>query len=83
MLVACAVLVVFGIVRGPLNTAASARVLDRALTDAHGTPMIADSMLAEQVALAGGRVYVANPIDAFSRADQRLWIAWLEGQAGG
>ena len=83
VLVACAVLVVFGIARGPLNTAASARVLDRALSDAHGTPMIADSMLAEQVALAGGRVYVANPIDAFSRADQRLWIAWLEGQAGG
>lgn len=83
VLVACAVLVVFGIARGPLNTAASARVLDRALTDAHGTPMIADSMLAEQVALAGGRVYVANPIDAFSRADQRLWIAWLEGKPAG
>jgi hypothetical protein len=40
-------------------------------------------MLAEQVVLAGGRVWVANPLDAFSRADQRLWIAWLAGQPAG
>jgi hypothetical protein len=45
--------------------------------------VIADSSLAEQVVLAGGVVWVANPIDAFSRADQRLWIAWLEGRPAG
>jgi hypothetical protein len=83
VLVACGVLLVFGLVRGPINTGATPRVLDRALADAHGTPVIADSMLAEQVALAGGRVWVANPIDAFSRADQRAWIAWLEGRPAG
>jgi hypothetical protein len=83
VLVACGVLVVFGLVRGPINTAATPRVLDRALAAAHGTPVIADSMLAEQVALAGGRVWVANPIDAFSRPDQRAWIAWLEGRPAG
>ena len=82
-LVACGVLVVFGIARGPLNTAATPRVLERALADAHGTPVIADSTLAEQVVLAGGVVWVANPIDAFSRTDQRLWIAWLEGRPEG
>jgi hypothetical protein len=82
-LVACGVLVVFGIARGPLNTAATPRVLERALADARGTPVIADSTLAEQIALGGGRVWVANPIDAFSRADQRLWIAWLEGRPSG
>ena len=79
----CGLLVVFGIARGPLNTAGSPRLVDRAVTDARGTPVIADSMLAEQVVLAGGRVWVANPLDAFSRADQRLWIAWLAGQPAG
>jgi hypothetical protein len=83
VLVACGVLLVFGLVRGPINTAATPRVLDRALADAHGTPVIADATLAEQLALAGGRVWVANPIDAFSRADQRAWIAWLEGRPAG
>jgi hypothetical protein len=74
---------VFGIVRGPLNTAATPRVLERALAEAHGTPVIADSTLSEQIVLGGGRVWVANPIDAFSRTDQRLWIAWLEGRPEG
>jgi hypothetical protein len=83
VLAACGVLVVFGLARGPLNTAATTRVLDRALADAHGTPVIADSPLAEQVVLAGGVVWVANPIDAFRRGDQRLWIAWLEGRPAG
>lgn len=83
VLIACGVLVVFGIARGPLNTAATSRVLERALADAHGTAVIADSTLAEQIVLAGGRVWVANPIDAFSRADQRLWIEWLEGRPAG
>ena len=83
ILVACGVLAVFGLVRGPLETGASPRMLQRALTAANGTPVIGDSMLSEQVALAGGRVWIANPIDAFSRADQRLWIAWLEGLPAG
>jgi hypothetical protein len=83
LLFACSVLIVFGIVRGPLNTAATPKVIQRALADAKGTPVIADSMLSEQIALAGGRVWIANPIDAFSRTDQRLWIAWLEGRPSG
>jgi hypothetical protein len=28
-------------------------------------------------------VRVGNPIDAFSRDDQRLWISWLEGHPSG
>jgi hypothetical protein len=83
VLAACALLVVVGFVRGPINTAASQPLLDRALVDAHGTPILADSMRAEQVALAGGLVWIANPVDAFSRADQRLWLAWLAGRPAG
>lgn len=40
-------------------------------------------MLAEQVALAGGRIWVGNPLDAFSHADQSLYLDWLEGRAAG
>jgi hypothetical protein len=83
VLAACAVLVVAGIARGPLNTAATPRLVDRALLDAHGTPILADTMRAEQIALAGGTVWIANPVDAFSRADQRVWLAWLEGKPSG
>jgi hypothetical protein len=83
VLVACSVLVVFGIARGPLNTAATASLVDRAVLDARGTPVIADSTLAEQIVLAGGRVWVANPLDAFSRPDQRLWLDWLAGRPAG
>ena len=40
----------------------------RTLALAHGTPVLAEDLLAEQVADAGGRVWVANPIDAFRDA---------------
>jgi hypothetical protein len=40
-------------------------------------------MLAEQVADSGGRVWMANPIDAFSRADQRVYVEWMRGLPAG
>jgi hypothetical protein len=79
----CAIVAALGIVHGPFNTAASAPLVTRAVADAHGTPVLAEDALAEQVALAGGRIWVGNPVDAFSRADQRLWIAWLMGRPSG
>ena len=81
--VAAALGVVVAVVRGPLVTGASDQLLDRALADAHGTPVLAEDQLAEQVALRGGRIWVGNPIDAFRRSDQRAYIAWLEGEAAG
>ena len=57
---------------------------DRTADAAHararrGTPVLAEDLLAEQVADRGGRVWVSNPIDAFRQADQRLYVAWLRG----
>ena len=43
----------------------------------------AEDLLAEQVADAGGRVWVSNPIDAFSTADQRVYVEWLRGLPAG
>jgi len=50
---------------------------------ASGRPVLATSLLAGQVAAAGGRVWVSNPIDAFSRSDQRLYLDWLAGRREG
>lgn len=70
-------------VRGPSSTGAGERVLATALGAAEGTPILAQDVLAEQVALAGGRIWVGNPLDAFRRADQRLYLDWHEGRAAG
>jgi hypothetical protein len=79
----CGLVVILGLLHGPFNTAATSTVVERAVRDAHGTPVLAEDALAEQVALAGGHVWVGNPVDAFSRADQRLWFAWLLGRPAG
>ncbi|HXJ62449.1 MAG TPA: hypothetical protein VNN79_01730, partial [Actinomycetota bacterium] len=76
-------LTVFGIVHGPRELGARDVVLHRALTDARGTPVLATDILAEQFALEGGRVWIGNPIDAFPRKDQRVYVDWLQGKPAG
>jgi hypothetical protein len=80
-LVALAIL--YGLVRGPIQSGASRGLLEEALELAQGTPVLADGILAEQVALAGGRVWLGNPVDAFDSGDQRLYLAWLKGDPSG
>jgi hypothetical protein len=53
------------------------------LAAAAGKPVLADAVLGQQVALAGGRVWVDNPIDAFRRPDQSTYVNWLDGRPGG
>jgi hypothetical protein len=48
-----------------------------------GRPVLADAILGQQLVLAGGRVWVDNPIDAFRRSDQQLYVDWLDGKAAG
>jgi len=48
-----------------------------------GGPVLADAIVGEQLAIAGGRLWVSNPIDAFGRRDQRLYLDWLDGRPGG
>ena len=80
--VAVAVLL-FAIARGPLPTGASPRLVARAIALSHGTPVLAEDSIAEQVALAGGKVWLSNPIDAFSKQDQNVYLDWLSGAQGG
>jgi len=69
------VLTVVGLARGPLDTGSRRLAAEAAR---HG-PVLSEGVLAEQVELAGGVVWVSNPLDAFRAADQRLYLDWLEG----
>ena len=77
------VAVVIGLAHGPLPSGATSQMLTRTIALAHGTPVLAEDLLGEQVADAGGRVWVANPIDAFRESDQRLYVEWLRGLPAG
>jgi hypothetical protein len=83
LIVAFAALALLGIVKGPILTGATDRVVNATLAAAGGTPVLAQDQLAEQVALAGGRIWAGNPIDAFDQTDQRLYVDWMQGEPGG
>jgi hypothetical protein len=58
-------------------------LIDEALARAGRTPVLAQDVLAEQIALAGGRTWIGNPLDAFRRTDQRVYLDWLQGRDSG
>lgn len=80
---ACVALLSLILVRGPLAFTAADDLVRKAIAVAGGTPILAENQVAEQVALAGGRVWMANPMDAFSPRDQRLYLDWMEGRESG
>jgi hypothetical protein len=80
VIVSLALLVVIGLARKPSD--AGSRTLARTAARS-GEPVLAEGVLAEQVMLAAGRVWVADPIDAFRGSDQRLYLDWLEGRTAG
>jgi hypothetical protein len=76
-------LLVLGVARIPDRNRVEPSLVARAITLAHGSPILADGIPAEQVALAGGRIWAGNPIDAFSRHTQGTYLDWLDGAAAG
>lgn len=74
--VAFAALAIAGLVHPPLD--AGSRPLAHRAARTH-EPVLAEPILAEQVEAYGGRVWVADPFDAFRRPDQRLYLDWLAG----
>jgi hypothetical protein len=78
--VVCGVGAVALLAVGPRDPASTALASAAART---GRPVLAQAILGQQVALAGGRVWVSNPIDAFRRADQRAYLDWLQSRPGG
>jgi hypothetical protein len=81
--VAAAALLAFALVRGPVAQGASPSMVARTVGLAGGTPVLASGGVDEQIALAGGRVWIGNPLDAFPRADQRRYVDWLIGSPAG
>jgi hypothetical protein len=81
--VAGVLLVVFAVIRGPVPSGANRSLVAGAVAVAHGSPVLADGAVDEQVALAGGRIWAGNPIDAFSRPVQAAYLDWLAGSRAG
>jgi hypothetical protein len=81
--VALVVVTAAALVRGPILVAAHAATVRAAIARAEGSPILAEDALAEQVALAGGRIWVGNPLDAYAIRDQRTYLDWLEGRPAG
>jgi hypothetical protein len=80
VLVVVAAFILAGLVNRPLDLGSHRLAAQAARTH---EPVLAEGLLAEQVELAGGKVWVANPIDAFRHADQRLYLRWLAGDPRG
>jgi hypothetical protein len=68
------------LIRGPADPGSYSLARMAAVS---GRPVLATSMLGEQVALAGGHVWVDEPIDAFRQADQVLYLDWAFGKPSG
>jgi hypothetical protein len=73
---------VFGLARAPAGADASPAVR-AAIRLAHGSPILADPELAERVELAGGRVWISNPLDAFRPGAQASYLDWVDGDSDG
>jgi hypothetical protein len=82
-LLASSAAVALAVARGPEPNGASPRLVSQALALAHGSPVLAEDQLAEQVALSGGRIFAGDPIDAFSRTTQATYLDWNDGDASG
>jgi hypothetical protein len=74
-----AVAAVAVLTRTPVQTAAGTRLLQATEAAAAGQPVLADPLNAEELALEGQRIWIGNPLDAFERGEQRLYLDWLEG----
>jgi hypothetical protein len=71
------------VARGPVAQGASPAVVSRAIALAGSTPVLAADGIDEQVALAGGRIAVGNPIDAFPHTRQLAYLNWDAGRRSG
>jgi hypothetical protein len=69
--------------RTPDDGIAGKALRDRAAREAGATPILADPLHAEALALDGRRILVGNPLDAFPRRVQGLYLDWASGRPAG
>jgi hypothetical protein len=78
-----AAMLVLGFMRPVAIDGAGEPLLRRAAALADGSPILAEPVAAEQLALRGDRIWIGNPIDAFTQRDQLLYLEWLRGRPAG
>lgn len=83
MVCIASILVVIGLADVGSRTRPGSHVVERAIVLSRDAPILAEPFLAERVAAGGGRVWIANPIDAFASRAQAAWIDWLQGRKDG
>jgi hypothetical protein len=76
-------MLVLGFVRPVPVDGAGEPLLREAAAAAHGAPILAEPVAAEQLALRGDRIWIGNPLDAFAPREQRLYLDWLQGRPAG
>ena len=72
-------MLVLGLTRSPVSSGAGPALLRQAARAAKASPILADPLDAEQLALRGTRIWIGNPLDAFARDEQRAYLEWLQG----
>ena len=78
-----AVLVAVGLGRAVAPPGAGDALRARAALEAGRAPILADDINAEALALDGRLVWISNPLDAFTPADQRRYLDWIAGRKVG
>jgi hypothetical protein len=78
-----ALLLAVGLGRSLVFPGAGDALRARAALEAGSAPILADDINAEALALDGRLVWMANPLDAFERGDQRDYLDWLAGRPAG
>jgi hypothetical protein len=77
------VVLVVSLARGPAPAQATPHLLRTTIALAHGSPVLADGTMDEELAVAGGRIWAGDPIDAFSHRVQTAYLDWLSGARAG
>jgi hypothetical protein len=83
LLVVGLLLIAVDIANPPHPSGISKRMVEQAVRTAAGAPILADGLPAEQVALAGGKIWAGNPLDAFSHKVQTEYVDFIQGYPGG
>lgn len=61
-----------------MPSGAEATTIARVVRVAAGTPVLAEGQLSEQVAARDAKVWISNPLDAFTAAEQRRYVDWMQ-----
>jgi hypothetical protein len=65
-----------------LNPSGNPALMSTVKEIAGNRPVLADEPVAESLAAAGVRIWMSNPLDAFSRSDQAAYLDFVSGESG-